>query len=325
MARFRFDAHLKHADRLFRENYDGNNAAIASSLTRSTIRELIEYKYMETPWASGELIYIDTGHHEGATSVDWFEERDVFEPGSTFVADDAPAPMADIAGEQHTNRAHTMKCGFKYDLQELLSYEMQGLSGDLPGSKGRSARRLHDTDFNTAVMSGVPKLSITGVLNQPGSLQLQAGVATGTTADWVGTASPQQVVDSFEAVFSAIDDASGGTIKPDTVVFPGKVGRVLRRQNSLANGDSIMKWLVDSFPEITKWKIDPRMNTAGLGGTAAVLAYKRDRDHLRAITPMYLRPMPIFIRGGRTEQEFRSRFAGIFCPFPTSIAVLSGV
>lgn len=324
MQRFNLDSYVKTVDRKFREHYDGNNAFVASSLTRSTIREIFEYKYPETPWAAGELIYIDTGHHEGSTSVGWHEERDVHSPGSTFVAPDAPAPRADIAGEEHLNRAHTMKVAFGFDLQELLEYEMQGLVSDLPGRKARSARRMHDNDLNGAIMSGVPSLSITGVLNQPGSLQLQAGVYAGTTANWVA-ATPQEVVDSFEAVYSAIYDGSNGTLTPDTAVFPGKVGRVLRRQNSLANGDSILKWLMDSFPEITKWKVDPRMNAAGLGGSAAMLLYRRDKDHVRAIVPQLLRPMPIFIKGGETEQEFRSRFAGIACPYPTNIAVLSGV
>ena len=320
-----YDAHLLRTNARLRSTYDDSTAIIASGLTRSTIRTLIEYKVMETPWANGELISLDTSHPEGASSVDWFLEEEGDGGGDGFIAPDGSFPRVDIQGEHQVAIAHTMGCSFGYDLQELLSYEMAGLGGSLPTRKGRAARRYHDRKFNTAVMTGNAKKGITGVLNQPGSYQIQAGVYAGTTGNWTGGATPEQVTDTFQVVYDAIFDGSNGTLRPNTAVLPSRVMKVLRRQNSLANGDSIMKWLKETFPEITKWHIDPRMNTAGLGGTSAMLVYNRDKDHLAAITPMWMRPLPIYIKHQKTEQAFMSRFAGLFCPFPGSIALLSGI
>jgi len=326
MRRINLDSFLKQVGARFRENYDDNGAILATNLTRATVRELFAYKVLDTPWANGDLISLDTSPPEGAQSVDWYMIKDVAPAGSSFVAPGGPFPRVDIAGEGHNNRAHTMGCSFGFELSELQGWELQGLGGSLPEGKARAARRFHDADLNDAIMRGVAALGISGMINMPGSLQLQAGVVAGTTADWLDPlVTPNQITDTFEALYSAIYDGSNGKLKPNTCVIPSKVATRLRRQNSLANGDSIITWLRETFPEITKWEIDPRMNTAGLGGTKAMLLYNRDKDMVWALMPQLLRPLPVYIKHQNTEQAFQSRYAGIACPYPTSVALLSGV
>src|SRR5690606_32943933 len=99
--------------------------------------------------------------------------------------------------------------------------------------------RFHDTNLNAAIMAGKAGKT-TGVVNMPGSLQLIAGTADGTTANWKGVTNPHEITDTFEGVYDAIYSGSKGMLIPNTVVFPTKVMTRLRRQNSLANGDSII-------------------------------------------------------------------------------------
>lgn len=322
--RFNFDGYVDNVKRRFRDHYDDNNSVIAGNLTRATLKELIEYKHSPTMWANGDLISLNTGIDEGADSVDWFMMDDEWPDHDGFIGPDGRFPQIDVKGEVNNNKVHEMGCGFSFKLRELSKWQMQGFNVSLPQAKARATRRFHDSKLNRAILLGASSKSITGVINQPGSYQIIAGTYSGTTGTWSGAAATQ-ITDTVERTYSAIDDGSQGNLKPNTAVLPTTMRNILRRQNSLANGDSIFNWLKDTFKEITKWEFDPLLNTAGLGGTAAMVMYNRDKDHVSALMPMLLRPLPIFIKHEKTTQNFMSAFAGLECPFPTAIAVLSGI
>ena len=327
MQRIKFDLNkfMDSQERRLRETFDDNTAAIAGRLTRATIAEVFKYRYAATPWANGELITLDSSINPGATSVDWFGQADGGSPMSAFIANDGPIPFVDVRSEQNHNNVHTMATGFKYDAQEIASAEMAGL-GSIVQDKGAAARRWFDQQLNGAILNGVTGAGMHGMLGIPGSHQMIAGTATGTTAAWATTATPEQIVGSMEAMFGAIDSVTTDTpVMPNTVVFPSTVAPRLRGQKSVATDTTIKAWLEEQFPEITLWKVDSRMNTAGLGSTAAVLMYNRDKDMVRAIMPLKLTPLPLHIKHQNFEQGFRARYGGIVCPFPKAVAVLSGV
>jgi hypothetical protein len=316
--------HFDHCDRMLHLHRDAHTAAIAGGLTRLTIAEVFKYKHASTPWANKELIQFEGGD-SGATSVDWYSQGEGDTPQSAFQPEDGNIPFIDVFTEPHNQAIHTMLCGFKYSEQEVESYRMMGLSGgNIVSDKAAAAKSFFMRELDTAIRSGVTG-KFFGMFSIPGSSQAIAGTLTGTTADWAGTATPEQIVNSFRVIRQLINTASNDTLIPDTVVFPSTVQGALLDQKSVASDVSVINWLKAAYPEITLWKTDPRQNTAGYNGTAAMIMYNRQRDHLRASMPLMLKPLPLLVQHQKMEQGFRSRFGGLIVPYPKAVAVLSNI
>jgi hypothetical protein len=319
---FDYNAYQANQDARIRQTFDAGTSALMSRLLRATLGQVIEYKYAPTLWANEELIEFDRSVNEGAQSVDWYMESDVAPASDGWGSSNGPIAFSDIAGDQNNNPAHPRLDGYKYDLDEVAAYAYSG-RGSIITSKARSAKRNWSNKMNAAILSGVTG-RFTGVINAPGSSQLVAGTADNTTAAWVLSASPDNIVETLETVRQTFETRTSGNVVPDTVAFPSSIAIALRRQKSLAS-DTIMEWFKAQFPEITKWAFDPRLNTAGIGGTAAMIMYARGSEYLSALVPLDMQPMPLFIRHQFAEQGFRSKYAGLVVPYAGSIAVCSNI
>jgi hypothetical protein len=317
-----FNGFQKAQDAKIRGHFDAGTSAHMNRLLRATLGEVIEFRYAPTLWANEELISFDRSVNEGATSVDWYMESDVATAGDGWLSANAAIPFADISTEPNNNQVHGRLDGYSYTLDEVAQYAFMGL-GSIVQKKARSTKRNWSNRMNAAILSGVAG-KFTGVINDPNSSQLVAGTTAGCTADWVGVASPDNIVTTLETVRQTFETRTSGNVVPDTVAFPSTIAIALRRQKSLAS-DTIMQWFQAQFPEITKWAFDPRLNTAGAGGTAAMIMYARSSEYLSALVPLDMQPMPIFIKHQVAEQGFRTKYAGLVVPFAGSIAVCSNI
>lgn len=290
-----------------------DSAVALGRLTRQTVGVLYEYRVPRTPWASEDWCTIDMGIDPGASSVDWDEMEDDPAAGSSFVSEGAPIPFSDVRIGSNNNGALSMKCGFRYTEQEAASANLSGMN--LPTIRGRAAKRKHDYDLDNKIR--------VAVLNIQGCSQMTAGDAPGTTAGWASGATPDQIVASFEAVWTQVDTASNTTIEFDTVVFPSTVGATLRGPRMIGSETTILEWMQRNFPGVKTWAFDSKQNTAGIGGTAVMSAFNSED-----ITPMMslrLQPMPMFVKHDVVEQGFRSRYFGLRAPYPKGCAHLSGI
>jgi hypothetical protein len=319
---FDFNGFQKEQDARVRGNFDAGTSALMSRLLRATLGEVIEYKYAPTLWANEELISFDRSINEGATSVDWYMESDVAPAADGWSSANGAIPFADIATDPNNNQVHGRLDGYSYTLDEVAQYAFMGM-GSIVQKKARATVRNRSNRFNAAILSGVTG-KFTGVINAPGSSQLVAGTTDNTTAAWVLSASPDNIVETLETVRQTFETRTSGNIVPDTVAFPSSIAIALRRQKSLVS-ETILQWLQTQFPEITKWAFDPRLNTAGVGGTAAMIMYARGSEYLSALVPLDMQPMPVFIKHQVAEQGFRTKYAGLVVPYAGSIAVCSNI
>jgi hypothetical protein len=319
---FDFNGFQKVQDAKVRANFDAGTSPLMSRLLRATLAEVIEYRYAPTLWANEELISFDRSINEGATSVDWYMESDVAPAGDGWSSVNGPISFSDISTEPNNNQVHGRLDGYRYDLDEVAQYAMMGM-GSIVQKKARATKRNFLNRMNTAILSGVSG-KFKGVLNMPSASQLVAGTTANCTADWIGTATPDQIVTTFETLYQTFHTRTAGNVMPDTVVMPGTIGAAMRRQKSLVS-ETILGWLQAQFPEITKWVYDYRLNTAGIGGTTALVMYARGSEYLSALVPLDMQPMPIFIKHQVAEQGFRTKYAGLVVPFAGSIAVCSNI
>ena len=299
---------------------DDNAAIYAKHLVTSTLQELFRYEYRRTKWASGELISIGgQGLDAGAQSVAWMDLGNV--GTADIVADSAnDIPSADLEGSLSLNAVHTIATSISYSTQDVRQSRMQGLF-DIASEKATAAREAHDRKLDELIRLGDATKGIAGVTALSGSYDIVA-----TTGAWGTTATAAQVLADFQVAWDAIFSGSQGIEEPDTCVLPSTVwGRLNSLQNSTASDASVMDFLKRSHPGVTLWTVDAGLDTAGTAGGACMMLYSRDRNRLRALMPMAMRPLPLVQDGYNLKMVFESRYAGLAVPRPRALAKLSNI
>ena len=295
---------------------DENQSIWLENLLTHTLAELFRYRYPATPWSSGDLVALDFTAPPGANGVQWEMLGDVglFDT----VADSADdLPMVDLQGSTKYNKAITIAGAIRYSEQSMQASDMQGMF-NIAAEKGVAARRAYDRTLNNYIRIGSAKDSIDGMTNMPGRFDLP------TTGAWSGL-TPSQICEDVVTAFGTIFDGTGGVFTPDTVVLPTSVKSLFKRQNSVAANTSIEQFLKDTYPEVTKWVYDIGMNTAGRGGTAAMIMYVRDPTVCRVLIPEFMRPLTVRPDNLSWVVPFKSRFAGILNTNPGTICTMFGI
>jgi hypothetical protein len=119
---------------------DENQSIWVETLLTHTLSTLFRYQYPATPWATGDLISIDTSPPPGALGVQWtmLGEVGLFDS----VADNADdLPLIDLQGSTQYNKAFTVGGAIAYSEQDLQASEMQGLF-NIANEKGQAAPSL---------------------------------------------------------------------------------------------------------------------------------------------------------------------------------------
>jgi len=299
---------------------DDTQAVLVRNLLIATLNEVFRYEYRQAKWAQGRLISISsTGLNEGAREVGWMELGSV--GMAEVVADNAgDIPTADLEGNYTLNKAHTVAISIAYSQQDVRAARYQGMF-DMVAEKAAAAREAHDRKIDELIRLGDPTYGFQGITNAAGRWAV-----TATTGAWASTASPQQIDSDFQLAYDAIYNGTSGVEEPDTCVLPSTVwGRISSLQHSVADSSTSLDFLKKSHPGISLWEVDAGLNTAGTGGTAAMMLYNRQPTRVRALMPMNLKPLPAEQHGLQMKVIFESRYAGLAVPKPKSVAVLSGI
>jgi hypothetical protein len=292
---------------------DDNQSAYVETLLTNTLKTLFEFRYPAAVWGNGDIISLDTDADPGSEAVQWLQIGDVGEFAT--VADNGnDLPQIDINGSVQSNRAETVAGFIAYTEQELQASSMQKLFS-IATQKGQAAARSYQRTLGSKILLGSG--SLPGIANLPGRFSLTA------TAAW-STLTPLQIQDEVIRMFDAIIDGTRGTFTPDTVVMPHTIRATFKKQNSVAANSSIEGFLRETYPEITKWVYNASMSTADAGGPMVVML---DRDPMvtAALVPEYVRPLVMRPVDLGYMIPFKSRFAGIRCTNPGSIATMTGV
>lgn len=293
---------------------DDNQSAYVETLLTNTLKTLFEFRYPAAVWGNGDIISIDTDADPGSEAVQWLQIGDVGE-FATVADGGGDLPQVDINGSVQSNRAETVAAFITYTEQELQASSMQKLFS-VASQKGQAAARSYQRTLGHKILHGSG--SLPGIANMPGRFSLEA------TAAW-STLSPLEIQDEVIRMFDKMYDGTGGTFTPDTIVLPHTIRATFKKQNSVAANSSIEGFLRETYPEITKWIYSASMSTASAANGPMVVMLDRDPTVTAALVPEYVRPLVMRPVDLGYMIPFKSRFAGIRCTNPGSIATMTGV
>lgn len=295
---------------------DDNQGLYVQSLLTHTLNQVFQYKYRKTPFANGDLITIDTSADPGSDRVGWM----MLGAAGKFatVADNGDdMPQIDLKGGYTSNKACTVAGFIEYTEQDLQAAAMQKLF-NVATEKGTAARRAYDLTLDKYIAVENAEGDLPGLCKLPGRADVPVAAA------W-STLTPVEICDAFAEIYGLVYDGTEGTIEPDTVVMPTSLRALFKRQNSVAANTSIEGFLMETYPEITKWIYNSVMNTAGRDGATCLLMYNREVESCGALVPEFMRPLQPQPHNLCWRIPFKSRYAGLRANYPGSVTTLYGV
>ncbi len=300
---------------------DIETGVFASQLVTVTLAELFRHEFPETKWINNGLIPITTNVDEGALEFSYTEiehggRADIVAPNATDL------PAADIEGRNNLRRIHTVATYITYATQDIRTARLQGMF-DIASEKAVSAREANDRTLNELIRTGREDAGLRGITNAPGIT-----VQNAVTGDWQNTATTgAEIVADFRfAANEAMNDTDGVEV-PNTALFSVPDWTVISTRVHLpaASDRTILSFLMEAFPMITRWDFEFGLNVADQAGTGpAVLIYRNDPQRVRAVFPMMMRALPPQQVGLAFKLSFETRFGGVIVPKPRSIVRLDG-
>lgn len=219
---------------------------------------------------------------------------------------------------------------YAFDVQELRAAAMA--RRNISAAKANSARKaimfLHD-DILTVGDGTAAYLGLRGLFNLLNTTpHTVANGAAGSKTLELKTGI--EIVETFHAICNAIQDGTKGIEQPDTLLLPLSS---YTRAATTRIGDGSDKFALDFFNEQRKqinpaWKgclSSVKLETAGAGGTKRMVAYEKSAEKVARVDPIEFEQMPPQIDGMQTITTCHARTAGVYSPFPKSIAYGDGI
>ncbi|MCY1527213.1 hypothetical protein D9M68_622720 [compost metagenome] len=215
--------------------------------------------------------------------------------------------------------------GYGYGLEEISHAQMLGIP--LTADDANAARRAYEEFVDRVALQGDASKGFSGFFNYPG---VTAGSAV--TGDW-GTATADQILADVNTALSLQAAGTLYTSFADTLLLPyDKFLMIATRKVNEQGLESILTYLQKNniYTAQTGRPLTIRgligLNTAGAGGTARMISYRRDPMVLKMHIPMPHRFLPVWQAGPiRWEVPGIFRLGGVDIRRPAEVRYTDGI
>lgn len=270
------------------------------------------------------LIPVDTSAPEWIKSVTYYSSDKVGK--ADWISGNADdIPLASTERSKFETSVHMAGIGYGWGLEEISQAQMMGLS--LTADDASAARRAYEEMVDRVALAGDASKGFSGLFNFPG---VTAGTAV--TGGW-GTATADQILADVNTSLTVQAAGTMFTAFSDTLLLPYSKFLLLATRKVNDQGlESILTYLqknnvytaTTGRPLLLKGLNG--LDTAGAGGTARMISYRRDPSVLKMHIPMPHRFLPVYQAGPiRWEVPGIFRLGGVDIRRPAEVRYTDGI
>lgn len=285
-------------------------------------RQVNEVVYADIQYQG--LIPVDTSAPEWIKTVTYYSADKVGKADwINGNADDIP--LASTERTKFETNVHMAGIGYGYGLEEISQAQMLGIS--LTADDAMAARRAYEEMVDRVALLGDSSKGFSGLFNFPG---VTAGTAV--TGGW-GTATADQILADVNTALTVQAAGTMYTAFSDTLLLPYSKFLLLATRKVNDQGlESIFTYLMKNnvYTATTGRPLLIKglngLDTAGAGGTARMISYRRDPLVLKMHIPMPHRFLPVYQAGPiRWEVPGIFRLGGVDIRRPAEVRYTDGI
>ncbi|MFU7313273.1 DUF2184 domain-containing protein [Pseudomonas aeruginosa] len=292
------------------------------SQTTHIERQVNEIVYPDIQYP--QLIPVDTSAPEWIKSITYYSADKVGRADwINGNADDIPLASTDRS--KFETQVHMAGIGYGYGLEEISQAQMLGIN--LTADDAMAARRAYEEMVDRVALLGDSSKGFSGLFNFPG---VTAGTAV--TGNW-STATADQILADVNTALTVQAQGTLFTAFSDTLLLPYSKFLLLATRKVNEQGlESILTYLQRNNvytaqtgrPLLIKGLNG--LDTAGAGGTARMITYRRDPSVLKMHIPMPHRFRPVYQAGPiRWEVPGIFRLGGVDIRRPAEVRYTDGI
>jgi len=251
------------------------------------------------------LVPIERNAPEWVPSVTYFSMDQVGQ--AKWVSGAAnDVPKADVLKRQFETTVSMAGIGYGYDLEEIGKAQL--LNINLPPEKADAARRASEEFIDQVALFGDTPKGYTGLLNNP-NVTTGSAAATGNlngqtnSTLWVNKTADQVLLD-VNTQLIGIYNGTSQVEMADTLLLPyDQMLALSYRRIDQVNSTTVLEWIRRNniYTIETGQPLEiigvRGLETAGAGGTARMVAYRKDPSVVKLWMPMPFRFFPAWQTG----------------------------
>lgn len=269
-----------------------------------------------------QLIPVDNSVDPGAVNVS-YTQYDLAGQAKIIAnyADDLP--RVDVKGKDFFAPIRSLGDSYGYSLQEIRTARFAGTP--LQQRKANAARIAIEQKIDQIAAVGDAANGLLGMTNQPNAVTYTVPNGAGGTATWA-TKTGAEIVKDLNGIANAIISATKGAEVPNTLLVPTAQYALLSATPYSTNVPTpILKFFLDSSPNITSVEPWYVLTGAGAGPTDRMIAYRRDPDAIQLVIPQEFEQLPPEPRGLEIVVACHARIGGVILYYPMSMAYGDGI
>jgi hypothetical protein len=227
-------------------------------------------------------------------------------------------PRVDSFGTEKQVKVKSLGDAYGYTIQEIRRSQMENKR--LETRRAMAARRAIDELQDKIGWFGDAASGLKGLINADNISEYApaAGLWTAKT--------PQAILKDVAGIITAAPLSTNGKEVPDTLIMPLSLYNILAYTPIGDNADkTILKFIRDNYPTITRIEWVNELAGAGAGGTNRIMAYTRDPMKLTLEIPQPFEQFPAQQKGLEYEVICHQRTAGVIVYFPQSVVFADGL
>ena len=237
-------------------------------------------------------------------------------------------PSADVLGKEFTQKIKSIGNSYQYSIQELRVAAKVGRP--LDAMKASAAAYVMQQKLETIAATGDTATGLVGFSNAPNILSVTKGAqALGTT--WFTAAGLQQATNAeiladINKMCQTIFSTTQGLWMPDTLVLDtANYGFLaVTPRSSTYTDDTILQYILKQSPWLTSIQFWPKLNTAGAGGKARIMAYKKDPMVVQLVIPQEFEQFAPQARNMAFIVPCHMRCGGVSVHYPKGVCLMDG-
>lgn len=300
-------------------------AALGFVVAQASIIEPGVYRTVYPDVQYRTLVPVDTSGSEFATSVTYFAQ-DQFGTANWINGNADDIPKAGTNRAQFETPVYTAGIGYGFGWEEIGRAQMLGIN--LSTEDAGAARRASEEMVDRVALLGDASKGFTGLFNAAGVTPVAA-----PTGSWDATTDPQLIVATMNQALLNVFNGTNTASIANTMLLPWtKYLLIATRKMSEQSDMTILQWflannvyVVQTGQQLTLRGVRG-LDTAGVGGTTRLVAYRNDPQVLKLHMPMPHRFLPAWQSGPlRWDVPGVMRLGGLDVRLPKEVVYLDGI
>lgn len=299
--------------------------ALGFVVAQTAIIEPGVYKTVYPSVQYRDLIPVDTTGSEFATSVTYYSS-DQYGKAGWINGNASDIPKAGTTRAQHQTGVHTAGIGYGFGWEEIGRAQLLGIN--LPSDDAAAARQASEEMVDRVALLGDGDKAFTGLFNAAGVTPIAA-----PTGSWDASTDTQLIVGTMNQALINVFNGTNTTSMADTLLLPWSKYQLIATRKMSDNSDmTVLQWFLANNIYTVQYgrpltlRGQRGLDTAGVGGTTRLVAYRYDPNVLKLHMPMPHRFLPAWQSGALYwEVPGVMRLGGLDVRLPKEVVYLDGI